>query len=128
MSNAEFTTPEQHKVIGRPFPKGVSGNPAGRPKGSRQILAGDFLRAMAADFAVHGVAASEKVRAEKPDIYLRIAADLLPRELTVDATVDVLHDAGSVLECFRTMNALLGADPEHGMRRLKRLAPQIDHE
>lgn len=33
--NAEITAPEQQKrVIGKPFPKGVSGNPDGRPKGS----------------------------------------------------------------------------------------------
>ena len=46
---AESTAPQQRKrVVGRPFPKGVSGNPAGRPKGSvsvtdpmRRILSGD---------------------------------------------------------------------------------------
>lgn len=35
--NSEETV---HKVIGRPFPKGVSGNPSGRPKGTLK----DFIR------------------------------------------------------------------------------------
>ena len=32
----ENTAP-QKKVIGRPFPKGVSGNPAGKPKGTKHL-------------------------------------------------------------------------------------------
>lgn len=34
---ADKTAEKEQKVIGRPFPKGVSGNPAGRPKGSISI-------------------------------------------------------------------------------------------
>jgi len=36
MNNADNTAEKEH-AIGRPFPKGVSGNPAGRPKGSFSI-------------------------------------------------------------------------------------------
>jgi hypothetical protein len=36
MQNADNTA-IKHQVIGRPFPKGVSGNPNGRPKGSFSI-------------------------------------------------------------------------------------------
>ena len=32
--NSTQNSGNQHKVIGRPFPKGISGNPAGRPKKS----------------------------------------------------------------------------------------------
>jgi hypothetical protein len=113
------------KTTGR-FIAGTGG--PGRKPGSRNKLAGDFVRAMAEDFAENGAEAIRRVRDEKPDVYVRVCADLLPREFTVDATIDVLHDAGSVLECFRTMSALLGADPEHGMKRLRKLAPQIDHD
>ena len=31
---ADETTKKQHRIIGRPFPPGVSGNPKGRPKDS----------------------------------------------------------------------------------------------
>jgi uncharacterized protein YeaO (DUF488 family) len=37
-NNAE-TSAGKERVIGRPFPKGVSGNPAGRPKGSISPIA-----------------------------------------------------------------------------------------
>lgn len=40
---AETTAPLQ-RVVGKPFPKGVSGNPAGRPKGSKSIK--DTIRKM----------------------------------------------------------------------------------
>lgn len=44
MTDAEKTAPKQQKkkVPGRPFPPGVSGNPAGRPKGSLSLT--DLLR------------------------------------------------------------------------------------
>jgi len=31
---ADKTTKKQHRIIGRPFPPGISGNPKGRPKDS----------------------------------------------------------------------------------------------
>jgi hypothetical protein len=34
---------------GRPFPKGVSGNPKGRPMGSRQKLSEAFITALEPD-------------------------------------------------------------------------------
>ena len=101
----------------------------GRPKGARDRHTRNFLEAFANDFETHGAATIEKVRLEKPDVYLRVAADLLPRHATLDVDVSVLHDVTDRLEAFRTMNELLGVAPENGLRRLKRLAPQIvDHE
>jgi dihydropteroate synthase len=61
------------------------------------VFAGDFER--------HGVGAIGKVRAEKRDVYLRIAADLLPKEATRDVIVDVVHDVSNMLEAFRVMKA-----------------------
>ena len=43
-----------------------SGNPTGRPKGSRSKVPEAFITAMNDDFAKHGVGIIEKVRTEKP--------------------------------------------------------------
>jgi hypothetical protein len=66
------------------FKPGVSGNPAGRPKGSRNKLAEFVLEAMANDFKRHGKAVIEKVRAERPADYLKVAAALLPRQQEIE--------------------------------------------
>ncbi len=49
-----------------PWMKGQSGNPEGRPKGSRDALTKEFIDNLAADFAEHGAAAIQKVRSVDP--------------------------------------------------------------
>ena len=65
----------------RPWKPGQSGNPAGRPKGSRALLSEKFISALLEDFTEHGRLAMEKVRLKQPGIYLRVIASLVPREL-----------------------------------------------
>lgn len=65
---------------------GQSGNPLGRPKGSRNKLGEAFIEALHDDFKEHGVEAIQKVRAEKPDQYLKVVASVIPQE--VHHTVD----------------------------------------
>jgi len=67
----------------RPWPKGVSGNPRGRPRETRDRLTGDFIKALAEDFAEHGAQAIAACRQTDPAAYLRLVASLLPRELGV---------------------------------------------
>jgi hypothetical protein len=70
------------KVPGRPFKAGAdwTGNAAGRPKGARSRLTEDFLSAVAEDFEKHGKSALTKVREEDPSTYLRVVAQLIPKE------------------------------------------------
>jgi hypothetical protein len=67
---------------------GQSGNPAGRPKSSRNKLTEDFLKALADDFDQHGKAAIVEVRQEDPAKYLSIVAQLVPKETDVNVKGD----------------------------------------
>jgi Family of unknown function (DUF5681) len=62
------------------FRPGQSGNPRGRPKGSRHKLSEAFLAELVADFEAGGRAAIERCRLERPDVYVRLVASLLPKQ------------------------------------------------
>jgi len=66
------------------FKPGQSGNPAGRPKGSRNRHSENFLNAFAQDFEQHGAAVSERVRKERPQDYLKVAASLLSKQMETE--------------------------------------------
>ena len=61
------------------FRPGESGNPNGRPKGSRNKLSEAFLKALADDFEQHGVDAIQKLREESKDKYCNVIAKLMPK-------------------------------------------------
>ena len=63
------------------FPKGVSGNPAGRQKGSRNRLEEAFLRDLADHWAVNGADAIQTVYEKNPVAYVQIASALIPKKV-----------------------------------------------
>lgn len=65
------------------FQPGVSPNPAGRPKGSRNKLGEQFIQALQTDFQEHGKAAIQTVREERPHEYLKVVASLLPKQVEI---------------------------------------------
>ena len=65
------------------FEPGKSGNPAGRPSGAKDKISKKFLEAITADFDKHGEMVIEKVRTDKPENYLKIVADLVPKDMNV---------------------------------------------
>lgn len=69
-----------------------AGNP-GRPKGARNKLGEAFICDLLDDWEVHGKSVIETVRDEKPDVYLRTVASILPKELNVKVSeLDELSD------------------------------------
>ena len=66
------------------------GNPGGpgRPAGSKNKLSEDFLQALADSFEKYGKAAIENVVKNSPGEYLRIIANLVPKELLVEVAAE----------------------------------------
>ena len=68
----------------KPFQPGQSGNPKGRPKGARNRLGTQFLEALEADFNQFGPQAIALVREKKPEVYIKVVANLLPKEANIN--------------------------------------------
>ncbi len=67
------------------YKPGQSGNPAGRPKGTRNKLSDDFLKDFHNAWQEHGNGALKKMATEKPAEFVKAAVQLMPRDLHVKA-------------------------------------------
>lgn len=89
----EPKSPAAHLAAYR-FQPGQSGNPKGKPKGSRNKLGEAFLTDLQADWAEHGAAAIAVVRVERPQDYLKVVASILPKQVDVRVSeFDEMEDA-----------------------------------
>ena len=61
------------------FKPGQSGNPAGRPQGSRNKFTEAFFKLLAADYHEHGREIIEQVRQRHPMQYLPLIVSVLPK-------------------------------------------------
>lgn len=65
------------------FKPGQSGNPNGRPKGSRNKLSEDFVADILADWTQHGPSVIKEVREAKPTEYLKVVAGVITKEVNL---------------------------------------------
>ena len=73
------------RTVGKPFAPGKSGNPMGRPKGSRNKISELFATAMRDDFAQNGPDAIAKLRQRDPAAYLNLVNSMIPRDALAKA-------------------------------------------
>ena len=68
--------------VGKPtrWPPGQSGNPAGKPPGTRTAFSQGFIRDFALVWAEEGLEAVRKVAKKSPEAFVAIAARICPNE------------------------------------------------
>lgn len=78
-SQPASTSPQQ--LVPYQWPKGVSGNPAGRKPGSKQKLGEDFVGDLLEHWQENGKAAIERCFKTDATAYLNVIARVIPKEV-----------------------------------------------
>jgi hypothetical protein len=75
--------PAKPVVNGRMWQPGQSGNPTGRPVGSRTVFSQGFLKDLAAVWAVHGKQTMISTAQTNPAVFFATCARLIPADVRV---------------------------------------------
>ena len=98
--------PSKH-VNGRMWPPGVSGNPNGRPVGSRTVFSQSFLKDLASVWAERGRAAMEKTASDQPTVFFATCARLIGPE--VKLTIEQRLPGNLSMEDWQMMKEVIAA-------------------
>lgn len=105
MADSESTKSQHRGLI--PYKPGQSGNPSGRPKGSRNKLTEDFLSDVLDAWQTDGKAAIKAMVADRPGDFVKMVASLVPKEATLNINnAEDLSDA-ELAERIRDITAQL---------------------
>ena len=81
---SDNTEKKQRNLI--PYKPGQSGNPKGRPKGSRNKLSEDFFRDLSEAWTAFGKPALMTAAWTHPVEFVRVVAQLMPKDVDVTVT------------------------------------------
>jgi hypothetical protein len=94
----QLVTPPHGRGKLRPgWQKGQSGNPKGRPKGSRDKLGEHFIHELYKHWKKN-TAVLQELRENRPDVYVKVVASLLPQKLQAEVDVNVTSHEQRVAE------------------------------
>lgn len=110
------------------FLAGNSGN-GGRPKGARSKLGEAFLDDLYTDWQQHGKEVVEAVRIDKPDVYLKVVASILPKDLNLNVNKFEEYSDDELIERLRELHEHIGPllDAEGGDGDIKRDKAKTTH-
>ena len=106
------STVRKHRQRGLiPWKPGQSGNPKGRPQGSRNKLSEEFLADVHASWQVWGQSALMTAAITDPVSYVRMVASLMPREIEATITPVTERMSDAQLEAIIARGIEGGLDP-----------------
>jgi hypothetical protein len=112
-ATVNLSTVRKHRQRGLiPWKRGQSGNPAGRPQGSRNKLSEDFIADLHESWKSLGKPALLAAAWTDPVAYVRVVASLIPRELETTITpVAMERMSDAQLEAIIAQGLQNGLDP-----------------